>query len=321
MNAFVNSMKAIAASTAFVGTLAVSSMAAAQNYPAKPVTLVVPYGPGGSNDTYSRVLAEKLSKVWKQTIIIENKPGAGSAIGSAHVAQAKPDGYTLLFNAASYAAVAAMQKQLPFDPITALQPVALAYDANFYVLTGKRVPMRTLDDIRKEGKEKKLFTTTPGVGSITHLAGLLVDNALGITTEFVHHTSGANMLADVGGGRADISYVVDFEAKSGAGMPIAVLSKSRSAAFPGLPTIAEAGYADATLQLWFGVFAPAGTPKDIVDKVNRDIIAVNKAPDMEEFLKIQGLSYSELKPDEFAKLVTSDIQRYTALAEKNGIRK
>jgi len=321
MSSFVNSIKTIATSMAFAGALLVSSMAAAQEFPNKPVTIVVPYGPGGSNDTYSRVLAEKLSKLWKKTVIVENKPGAGSAIGSAHVAQSKPDGYTLLFNAASYAAVAAMQKQLPYDPLTALQPVALAYDADFYMLTGKRVPLRTLEDIRKEGKDKTLFTTTPGVGSITHLAGLLVNNALGITTEFVHHTSGANMLADIGGGRADISYVVEFEAKGGAGTPIAVISDKRSAAFPDLPTIAEAGYPDATLKLWFGVFAPAGTPKEIVDKINRDVIAVNKAPDMAEFLNIQGISYSEMTPDEFAKLVKSDIERYTALAEKHGIRK
>jgi tripartite-type tricarboxylate transporter receptor subunit TctC len=321
VSSFENSMKAIAKLMAFAGALVVSSMAAAQDYPTKPVTIVVPYGPGGSNDTYSRVLAEKLGKLWNQTVIVENKPGAGSAIGSAHVAQSKPDGYTLLFNAASYAAVAAMQKQLPYNPLTALQPVALAYDADFYILTGKRVPMRTLEDMRKEGKDKTLFTTTPGVGSITHLAGLLVNNALGITTEFVHHTSGANMLADIGGGRADISYVVDFEAKGGAGTPIVVISDKRSAAFPDLPTIAEAGYPDATLKLWFGVFAPAGTPKEIIDKINRDIIAVNKAPASAEFLKIQGIRYSELKPDEFAKVVKSDIERYTALAEKHGIRK
>jgi tripartite-type tricarboxylate transporter receptor subunit TctC len=321
MSSFVSSMKVIAASIVFGVALVAPSMATAQAFPNKPVTIVVPYGPGGSNDTYSRVLAEKLSKLWNQTVLVENRPGAGSAIGSAHVAQSKPDGYTLLFNAASYAAVAAMQKQLPYDPLTALQPVALAYDADFYILTGKRVPLRTLEDMRKEGKDKTLFTTTPGVGSITHLAGLLVNNALGITTEFVHHTSGANMLADIGGGRADISYVVDFEAKGGAGTPIAVISDKRSAAFPDLPTIAEAGYPDATLKLWFGVFAPAGTPKEVVDKINRDIIAVNKAPDSAEFLKIQGIRYSELKPDEFAKVVKSDIERYTALAEKHGIRK
>ena len=310
------------AGCALVACAALGPVAAsAQDYPSRQVTIVVPYGPGGSNDTYSRVLADKLSKLWKQTVIIDNKPGAGSAIGSAHVAKSKPDGYTLLFNSASYAAVAAMQKQLPFDPINALQPIALAYDANFYVLTGKRTPMPTLEDIRKQGKATKLFTTTPGVGSITHLAGLLMDNALGITTEYVHHTSGANMLADVGGGRADITYGVDFEAKTGAATPIALLSKKRSESFPNLPTIAEAGLPDATLQLWFGVFAPAGTPKAIIDKINHDIVAVNKAPDMAEFLKTQGISFSDMKSEEFAKLVRSDVERYTAVAEKHGMRK
>lgn len=321
MKDMLERMKLVARYALIAGIVMAPDMAIGQEFPTRQVTIVVPYGPGGSNDTYSRVMAQKLSKLWKQTIIIENRPGAGSAIGSAHVAQAKPDGYTLLFNAASYAAVAAIQKSLPFDPLTSLQPVSLAYDANFYVITGRRLPMATLEDISKEGKGKRLFTTTPGIGSITHLAGLLVDNALGITTEYVHHTSGANMLADVGGGRADITYAVDFEAKSGAGTPIAVLSKNRSKSFPDLPTIAEAGHPEATMQLWFGIFAPTGTPKDIIDKINRDVIAVNKAPDMAEFLMMQGLSYSELKPEEFAELVRSDIERYTALAEKQGLRK
>lgn len=321
MMGMIKIVKAFAASAAFAGTLAMASLAEAQSFPDRPVTLVVPFGPGGSNDNYGRILAEKLSKLWGQTVIVDNRPGAGSAIGSAHVAQSKPDGYTLLFVSTSYGATAAMQTQLPYDPLTALKPVAMAYDADLYMLTGKRTPMKTVAEVQQAGKAQTLFTGSPGVGSITHLAGLTIDDTLGTKTEYVQHTSGANVMADIGGGRVDLYYGVVFEALAGPTTPVAILSPNRSPALPDVPTIAEAGYPDAEVRLWFGVFAPAGVPADVAAKINADITTVTKAADMAEFMKTQGLRSSELKPDEFAEVVAADIKRFTALAEKHGIRK
>jgi len=311
----------LAASLAFAGTLAVSSAAIAQGFPNRQVTLVIPFGPGGSNDTYGRVLADKLGKLWKQTIVVENKPGAGSAIGSAHVAQSKPDGHTLLFISTSYTTSAATQAKLPYDPLKDLAPIGVFANADLFLMTGKRVPMSSLQDLQREAKVHKIFAGAPGVGSISHLAQLLLNEKLGITTDIVQHTSGGNVMTDLGGGRIDTYFGVVFEASNPAVTPIVVMSKERSAALPNVPTIVEAGYPDAITPLWFGVFAAAGTPKDIITKVNSDIIKVMKDPASAEFLKAQGLTVSEIGPDEFSKMVESDIKRWTALAEKNGLRK
>jgi tripartite-type tricarboxylate transporter receptor subunit TctC len=321
MNCFIKSMKAIAASMAFAGAISASPIAAAQSYPNKQVTMVIPFGPGGSNDTYGRVLAEKLGKLWNQTVIVENRAGAGSTIGSAHVAQAKPDGYTLLFVSTSYTTSAATQAKLPYDPLKDLAPIGVFANADLYLMTGKRVPLRTLQDLQKEAKAQKIFTGAPGVGSISHLTQLMLNEKLGITTDIVQHTSGGNVMTDMGGGRLDTYFGVVFEASNAAVTPVVVMSKERSAALPNVPTIVEAGYPDALAPLWFGVFAPAGTPKDIITKVNGDIIKVMKDPGSEEFLKAQGLKVSEMSPDEFGKMVEGDIKRWTALAEKNGLRK
>ena len=321
MSVVLNRLTLAAASMFLAGTLLASSMATAQGYPDKRVTLVIAFGPGGSNDTYGRVLAEHLGKLWKQTVIVENKPGAGSAIGSAHVALAKPDGYTLLFVSSSLTTTAATQAKLPFDPLKDLQPVGVAAIADLYLMTGKRVPIRNLDDLKREAKAQTLFTGAPGVGSISHLAQLMLNDTLGVKTEFVQHTSGGNVMADLGGGRVDTYFGVVFEATSGPATPIVVMSDKRSTALPHVPTIGEVGYPGTTADLWFGVFAPAATPKDIVAKLNRDIWTVMSSPEQADFLKSQGLKASTESPDEFAKRVKTDLEKWTGVAEKNGIRK
>jgi tripartite-type tricarboxylate transporter receptor subunit TctC len=314
-------MKTIAKCATLAGALFAPSMALAQEYPSKPVTMVVPFGPGGSNDTYGRFLAEALTKHWKQTVIIENRPGAGSAIGSAHVAKAKPDGYTLLFVSTSYTTNAATLANLPFDPLNDLQPVGMLGVSDLFVMTGSRVPLATLQDLQREAKAQTIFSGTPGLGSLGHLALLLLNETLGIKTEFVHHKSGAAVLTDVGGGRIDVASGVLFEASSGNAKPIAVMSEKRSSALPDVPTVVEAGFPAAQADIWFGVFAPADTPKDVVAKINRDIVTVMKSPEAATFLQAQALQTSDESPEEFASRVKSDIKKWTALAEKNGLRK
>jgi tripartite-type tricarboxylate transporter receptor subunit TctC len=178
-----------------------------------------------------------------------------------------------------------------------------------------------MQDLQKEGKAQTLFSGAPGIGSISHLAGLLVNDSLGIKTEFVQHTSGANVMTDIGGGRVDAYYGVVFEATSGTTTPVAVLSEQRSTALPDVPTVAEAGFPNAVASLWWGVFAPKGTPKNVVDKINHDIVTAMKGPDTAEFLKAQGLRVSDVSSEDFGAHVKSEIEKWTALAEKHGIRK
>jgi tripartite-type tricarboxylate transporter receptor subunit TctC len=314
-------IKNIARLALLAGAVVAPALAAAQEFPNRQVTLVVPFGPGGSNDTYGRYLAEGLTKLWKQTVIVENRPGAGSAIGSAHVSQAKPNGYTLLFVSTSFTTNAATLANLPFDPIKGLAPVGVMGISDLFVMTGSRVPLPTLQELQKQAKAQTIFAGTPGVGSVGHLALLLLAETQGVKFEYVHQKSGAAVQTDLGGGRTDVATGVLFEANSGNAKPIAVMSDKRSASLPDVPTVMEAGFPAAQANIWFGIFAPGGTPKEVVDKINKDIVAVMKSPEAAEFLKAQALQISDESPEQFGNRVKGEIDKWTALAEKNGLRK
>jgi len=317
----LSKIKRIAAIGALAGAFAGPTLATALEFPNRQVTLVVPFGPGGSNDTYGRHLADGLSKLWKQTVIIQNKPGAGSAIGSASVAQAKPDGYTLLFVSTSYTTNAATLANLPFDPINGLAPVGVMGINDLFVVTGRRVPLPTLQELQKQSKAQTIFAGTPGVGSLGHLGPLLIAESLGVKFEYVHQKSGADVQTDLGGSRVDVATSVLFEVNSGNSTPIAVMSDKRSPALPNVPTTVEAGFPNALANIWFGVFAPAGTPSDVVNKINKDIAVVMKSPEAVDFLKGQALQVSDESPTEFGARVKGEIDKWTALAVKNGLRK
>jgi tripartite-type tricarboxylate transporter receptor subunit TctC len=321
MRSFGNSFRIMTGAIALAGSLVTASMAVAQDYPTKAVTLVIPFAPGGSNDTYGRVLADGLGKLWKHTVIVENRPGAGSAIGSAHVSQAKPDGYTLLFVSTSYTTNAATLTKLPFDPAKDLQPVGMAAIGDLFIQTGSRLPLATIEALQKEGKAQKLFSATAGVGSISHLAGLLTNDNLGIKSDFVHFQGGAAAMTDLGGGRVDIFYTSMIEAVSGVGKPIAVMGERRSPVLPDVPTIAEAGFAQVQASLWWGVFAPAGTPKDVVTKLNADIYRVMGSPESAKLLEAQGIRASGMSVEDFSSYVKAELEKWTSLAEKHGLRK
>jgi tripartite-type tricarboxylate transporter receptor subunit TctC len=321
MRTTFDKIKNIARLALLAGAVVAPALAAAQEFPNRQVTLVVPFGPGGSNDTYGRYLAEGLTKLWKQTVIVENRPGAGSAIGSAHVSQAKPDGYTLLFVSTSFTTNAATLANLPFDPSKDLAPVGVMGISDLFVMTGSRVPLPTLQELQKQAKAQTIFAGTPGVGAVGHLALLLLAEAQGVKFEYVHQKSGAAVQTDLGGGRTDVATGVLFEANSGTAKPIAVLSDKRSASLPDVPTVVEAGFPTAQANIWFGIFAPGGTPKEVVDKINKDIVAVMKSPEATEFLKAQALQISDESPEQFGNRVKSEIDKWTALAEKNGLRK
>lgn len=321
MSATFNKIGKIAMAATLAAAFMTQTLAAAQEFPNRQVTLVVPFGPGGSNDTYGRYLADGLTKLWKQTVVVENRPGAGSAIGSAHVAQSKPDGYTLLFVSTSYTTNAATFATLPFDPIKDLTPVGVMGINDLFVMTGKRVPLPTLQELHKQAKTQTIFGGTPGVGSLGHLGPLLVAETLGVKFDYVHQKSGAAVQTDLGGGRVDVATGVLFEVNNGNSTPIAVMSEKRSAALPNVPTVAEAGYPAALANIWFGVFVPAETPKELVDKINKDITTVMKAPEAASFLKAQALVTSDESPEQFGDRVKTEIAKWTALAEKNGLRK
>jgi tripartite-type tricarboxylate transporter receptor subunit TctC len=316
------SVRGIAACCALLAAAVFATGSArAQDYPGKPVTIVVPFGPGGSSDTYGRYLADALAKRWNQSVVVENRAGAGSSIGTAHVAKSKPDGYTLLFVSASFATSPATMANLPYDPVKDLTPVAMVGISDLFVMTGTRVPLASLADVAKQAGAQTLFAGTPGVGSLGHLAQLLLADTLGVKFQYVHQTSGAAVLTDVRGRRVDTAVGIQFEAKSGNARPIAVMGDERNAEFPDVPTVVELGFPAAQATNWVGAFAPSGTPKEVIAKINREIVAVLQAPEAASFLEAQALRTSDDSPEEFAAFVATELDRWKAVAEKAGLRK
>ena len=273
-----------------LGCLALGVLPAlGQVYPSRTVTMVIPFTPGGSNDVVGRYLAEGLTRIWKQKVIIENRGGAGSVIGTNAVARAAPDGHTLLFVSSSYTTIAAAKTKLPYDPLKDLVPVGMAAVGHMVVATGKRVPLPTLAELARQAKTQPILYGTAGIGGTGHFSSELLNEVAGIKMQAVHYRGGTDAMVDVAGERIDVYFgkritqILPF-IDGGKAVATAIAGKTRAAAFPDVPTVAEAGFPGAESEIWWGVFVPAGTPQAIVDKINADMNAVMGAPEAKEFL-------------------------------------
>lgn len=315
----------------FTQILAVAAMASAipvamwaQDYPSDTVSVVIPFTPGGSNDTIGRYLADGLAQHWDATVVVENKPGAGSAIGSAYVAQAKPDGHTLLFVSGTYTTNAATQANLPFDPVNDLVPVGMGALGQFVVVVGNQVEATNLEEFIGEAMSRKVFYGTTGVGSSTHFAAALLSDVAGIEMEPVHYPGGTDALLDLAGGRLDM-YVGSVPQvlptlEAGTGRPLVVISETRAAALPDVPTVVEAGLSDAVMDIWWGVFTTAGTPPEVVEEVNTAINAVMSTPEAAAFLEQQGAAPRPMSVEEYTQFVHDEMAKWTALADAHDIK-
>lgn len=303
---------------------AVPAAVVAQDYPNDTVTVVVPFTPGGSNDTVGRYLADGLAAEWGATVVVENKPGAGSAIGSAHVARAEPDGHTLLFVSGTYTTNAATQTNLPFDPVNDLVPVGMGALGQFVVVVGDRVEATDLGGFIEEAKGRKVFYGTTGVGSSTHFGAALLSDVAGIEMEPVHYPGGTDALLDIAGGRLDM-YVGSVpqvlpSVEAGTARPLSVISETRATALPDVPTVVEAGLPDAVMDIWWGVFTTAGTPPEVVETINSAINTVMSKPEAAEFLEKQGAAPRPMSVEEYTAFVHSEIAKWTELAEEHDIK-
>jgi tripartite-type tricarboxylate transporter receptor subunit TctC len=319
-------VKVVAKALLLIGVLAAPSIGSAQEYPTKPVTIVIPFTAGGSNDIIGRYLADGLRRIWKQTVIVENRPGAGSAIGSAHVAKSARDGHTLLLVSGTFTTNAATQDNLPFDPVKDLQPIGMVALGDRVIVTGSRIPIKTVADLVNQAKAQTVFYGTTGVGSSTQFDTEFLSDVLGVKMKPVHYKGGTDALIDLAGGRIDV-YVgsvtqVMSNVANGTANPVAVMSKNRAKALPNAPTIVEAGFPDAETYIWWGIFAPAGISPAIAGKINRGISEVMTAPDAAEFLERNGLLVPHnLSVPQFTSHVASEIERWKELVSKNDVFK
>jgi tripartite-type tricarboxylate transporter receptor subunit TctC len=303
-------------------TALLPAVASAQ-YPAKLVTIVVPFTPGASNDAIGRYLAEQLGKRWKQNVIVENRPGAGSSIGAAYVAKSPADGHTLLVASSSYATNAATRSDHGFDPVKDLKAISIVGRGQIGVITGSRVPMASLADLAREAKGRTLYYATAGVGSSQHFNAELLSDAMGIRMEAVPYRGSNEGLLDLAAGRIDV--VVGGvggllpHIKSGKARPIATLGKARTPSLPDVPTSAEQGFPAAVTENYWVIMVPASTPDNVVQMINEGVSAATHTPEGRAFLaKLDG-EPAQASPQEVAAGVRQEITYWSGLARRLNI--
>ena len=293
-------------------------------YPEKPVTLVVPFAPGGSNDIVARQLAKQLTAQWGQPVIIENKPGAGTAIGAAYVAKQRSDGYTLLVASSTFTMAPAVVNNLPFDPVKDFTPIAMIGE----------VPLALAAKPKSPGKDAKEYfdylRTTPnlnygatGVGSIQHFAGVMLSQALGNNMSAVQYKGGSPAMTDTMGGHIEFSIgsmtQVLPQIRNGTLRGVAVTSPQRSAAAPDMPTFQEAGIKDYDIQQWWGLLGPANVDPAIQQFINSSVNKALASKDVIEFLAADGGTPKPMTVTDFRKLVHDGLLRWATVAKQTGI--
>ena len=307
-------LKTIAALSAML----VPAAGLAQSFPTETVTMVVPFSAGGSNDTLGRYLSERLAGKWDATVVVENRPGAGAAIGANHVVQSQADGHTLLFVSGTLTTTGATNRNLPFDPITDLQPVGIAAFGTFVLVGGPRLGIESLQDLADRAATETVFYGTTGVGSSPQLTAELFAKTAGVTMEPVHYKGGTDALVDVAGSRIDLYAGTVTQVRStldaGKAVALAVAGRQRSAILPEVPTVAEAGFPGAEAEIWWGVFAPAGTPMDIVEAINADINEIMNTEESQEFLATNGAAPGNMTVPEFTDHVHSQLETWKQIA-------
>ena len=300
----------------------------AQTYPTKPVTIIVGFTAGGTTDIITRLIAEKLAKVWGQAIVIENKPGAGGNIGAEFVAKARPDGYTLLMGSVGPLAVnASLYKKLPFDNLKDLAPVTLVADVpNVLVVNPRTVASRTFGQFLALAKANpgKFFYASTGSGTSSHLSGVLLNQLAGIDLTHVPY-KGAVALNDVLSGEqvqcmfATIPSAIQH-IHAGKLRALAVTSLKRSGGLPEVPTIAESGFPGFDASSWFGLVGPAGLPRDIALKVQGDVAQALKEPALREKFIQQGADPVASSPEAFGEYLRAETAKWAKIVQSSGAK-
>lgn len=308
--------------------LAVFATAAlAQDYPTKPIRLVVPFPPGGGTDLFARVLGGKLSETLKWVVVVENKPGAGGNIGVDLVAKSPPDGYNIVMGQTSNLAInPALYRKLPYDPLKDLIPVVLVADAPLVLVVASQSPYKTLADLVAAAKAKpdELTFASPGNGTVAHLAGELFQSAAGVKFRHIPYKGSATAMNDLMGGQVQLFMASVPTAlpqiKNGKLRPLAVTSTKRAVALPDVPTIAEAGYKGFDANTWFGLLVPKGTPESIVTRLNTEANKVLKMPDVAAKFASEGGGAVGGTPEEFAALLKADYGKWAKVVKDSGAK-
>lgn len=300
---------------------------AAQNFPSKPIRLIVPYAPGGGNDTLSRAIGQKLTQSVGQPLVVDNRPGSGGVIGADIVAKAAPDGYTLLMASSELAVSVSLIATLPYDPLRDFAPVARVGETSYLLVVHPSLSSKSVAELIALAKARpgQLNYASAGVGSPLHLAAELFKWMTGTNLVQVTYKGGAPAVTATLAGETQVvfgSVTTTLQlVKAGRLRALAVTSAKRSPLVPDLPTVAEAGVPGFELVNWYGVLAPARTPKAIISKINREIAQTMAMPDIRErVLQNQGIEPIVSTADEFAALLKNEVAKWRKLTKAVGIR-
>jgi len=294
-------------------------------FPRGPVTLVVPFPPGGPTDAMARVLAQRLGDRLGQQVLIDNKGGAGGSIAAEAVAKAAPDGQTLFFGTTGTMAInPSLYTKLRYDPIKDFAPVSLMATTMNVLVVNPEVPARNLGELIKLAKSKPdtLSYGSAGNGSSNHLSGELLRSSAGLQISHIPYKGSAPALVDLLGGRLTMMFDTIAQQtgniSTGKLRALAVTGPKRSPLLPDVPTAQEAGIKDFDVTIWFGVLAPAGTPTPVIDRLSKEIAAVMNAEDMKKRMQADGAEARPSTPSEFAALIRSDMAKWTPIVKASG---
>jgi tripartite-type tricarboxylate transporter receptor subunit TctC len=316
--------------SALAVALALGTMLAAQAqeapYPDKPIRFVVPFPPGGITDRIARSLAQKMQESMGQPVVVENKPGAGATIGSDFVARAKADGYTILLGAHASHAINASLMKLPYDPVKSFEPVSLLATVPNMLLVKPSNGAKSLRDLIAQANDNpgKLTYTSAGVGTSGHIAGALLASMAGVQLLHVPARGPAQAVQDTLGGHVDILFDSTAQSlplvKAGKLKALAVTSRERSPAVPALPTMSEAGLPGYEVLLWFGLYAPAGTPAAIVQRLHAETAKAFADPKVRDPLVHDGVQVVAGSPEQLAQFQRAEIAKYARLVKDLGLK-
>jgi tripartite-type tricarboxylate transporter receptor subunit TctC len=299
---------------------------AQQAYPVKPIRIISPFAPGGGNDALARTVAHKLTENLKQQVIVESRPGANGIIGTEAAARAAPDGYTLVLIPSGHTVNPSIYKKLPFDSVKDFTPVSLAGWSPLVLAVHPSLPVKNVKELIAFAKTRPGALTygTAGVGSSGHLAGAMFDTLTGTKLTHIPYKGMGLALTDVIAGQVSMVFGTSLstvpQVRSGRLRGLAVTGAQRSGALPELPTVAEAGVPGYEASLWYGFVGPARMPADIVRRLNTEIVAALAQPDVRQRLADQGVEARSSSPEEFARLIAADLERWPKVVERAGVK-
>ena len=310
---------------AFAMVALTGANAFAQSYPSKPIKIVVPYPPGGFNDTLGRTLAAKFTESWGQPVVVENKPGANTVIGSDFVAKSPPDGYTLLIVAFPFAVTPSLIRNMPYDTVKGFAPVVLAAQSPNILVVNPELAVKSVGDLiaLARAKPDSLSYASTGNGSSNHISMELFKSLAGVKIVHIPYKGSAPAVTDLLGGQVQVMFDnapnVMPQVKAGRLRALGQSGTSRSAIAPDLPTVAEAGVPGYEVMVWFGLVAPAGTPREIVQKLNAEVLKILAMPDVRERFLAQGVEPLGSTPEQFAEHIKAQMAKWGKVVRDAGV--